>query len=354
LRRSGSTSRNLAIGNYNPIASFLAVTNGRVPSGPGIAGNLLRSSGFPENFIYTNPQFASSNMWGNHNYSNYHSLQGQATLRPTHGLNFQATYTWSRNLGVFGAATDPLDRAADYGILSNHRSHMLQTYGTYNLPLGPSGYLFRDSSGFVKKLAEGWQLSWVSSATSGLPSSVTTVESMYADAMPDLVRSDLWDPKGGNFTFDPNTRGSFFGDKYVRVDDPQCAGVAASLRNTCTANLDALALASDPSAIIFQHPQPGVRGNYLPNQLTGPGRWNLDMAMSKNIEFMEGKSVNFRVDVVNIFNHPTPSGGLPATYNARDYELSNPNFNLNSLDPFGYIGYKGGHRVFSAKLRVTF
>ncbi len=354
VRASGSTSRNLALGNYNPIATFLATTNGRIAAGPGVNGNLLRSSGFPENFIYTNPQFAAANMWGNHLHSNYHSLQGQVTLRPTHGLNFQATYTWSRNLGVFGAPTDPLDMAADYGILSNHRSHMLQTYGAYNLPLGPSGYLFRNATGFIKKAAEGWQLSWVGSVTSGLPASVTTVESMYARGMPDLVRPDLWDPKAGDFTFDPANRGRFFGSKYVRVNDPQCAGVAASLQATCNANLGALALAADPTAIIFKHPKPGVRGNYLPNQITGPGRWSLDMAMSKNFEFLDGRSINFRADVTNIFNHPTPSGGLPATYNARDYELSNPNFNLNSLDPFGYIGYKGGHRVFSAKVRVTF
>ena len=78
------------------------------------------------------------------------------------------------------------------------------------------------------------------------------------------------------------------------------------------------------------------------------------MAISKNIEFMEGKSLNFRVDVSNILNHPTPSGGAASTYNSRDYWYSNPNFGLNSSDPFGYLGYKGGHRVFSAKLRVTF
>lgn len=168
------------------------------------------------------------------------------------------------------------------------------------------------------------------------------------------MSADLWDPKAGDFTWDPANRGRFFGNKYALVDDPQCAGVASSLQNTCKANLRALALASDTSAIIFQHPKPGVRGNYLPNQLTGPGRWTLDMAVSKNLEFMEGKSLNFRVDVTNIFNHPTPSGGVPATYNARDYELSNPNFSLTSTDPFGFIGYKGGHRVFSAKLRLTF
>ena len=81
------------------------------------------------------------------------------------------------------------------------------------------------------------------------------------------------------------------------------------------------------------------------------------MALSKNIVIKEGKSINFRVDVNNIFNHPTPSGSAPFSYDQRTYAAGTPISNLStdtSGDPFGYIGYKVGHRVFSAKLRLTF
>jgi hypothetical protein len=281
-------------------------------------------------------------------------MQAQVTLRPTQGLNFQATYTWSRNLGNAGV-TDPLNRALDYRLDSMHRSHMLTTYGTYNLPLGPDGYIFRNSSGWVKKLIEGWQLSWISSLTSGLPDSVSTVQSMWGGSGVDLVRPDLFDTKGGHVTWEPGARsGLFYGDMYVQVDDPQCDNVAAGLQITCRQQLNALALASDPSVIVFQKAQPGVGGNFDQMQLTGPGRWGLDLAMSKNIEFMEGKSINFRVDVHNIFNHPSPSNSSPFSYDQRTYTLANPQFSLNSSEPFGYIGYKNDHRVFSAKLRITF
>jgi hypothetical protein len=141
---------------------------------------------------------------------------------------------------------------------------------------------------------------------------------------------------------------------YVQVDDPQCNNVAAGLESSCREDLNALALASDPSIIVFQHAEPGVRGSFDNNQLTGPGRWGLDMAMSKNIEFMEGKSINFRVDVHNILNHPTPSNGPPFSYDQRTYQFENPQFDLNSTEPFGYIGYKNDHRVFSAKVRISF
>jgi hypothetical protein len=289
------------------------------------------------------------------NHTNYHSLQGQVTLRPMHGLNFTATYTWSRNLGI-REITDPINRAADYGILGNHRSHMLTTYGTYNLPLGSSGYLFRDSSGWVKKLVEGWQLSWVSSVQSGLPFSVTTVDSMWGGSGLDLVNSALFDTKGGHVSWEPGARGGrFWGDMYTKVDDPQCDHVAGSLQSLCRNGLNALALASDPGVIVFQHAEPGVRGNFDPNTITSQGRWSLDIAASKNIEFMEGKSINFRVDVNNIFNHPTPSGTAPFTYDQRTYNPGNPISDLNdNVNPFGYFGYKVGHRVFSAKLRIIF
>jgi hypothetical protein len=359
LRQYYLTSGPLAQGNYEEIASVLGTENGLGPPfGPsvpaGIEGNLIRRSGLGENFIFTNRQFDAVNYQTNLNHTNYHSLQGQVTLRPTHGLNFQATYTWSRNLGIRGI-TDPLNRALDYGILANHRSHMLTTYGTYNLPMGANGFLFRDSSGWVKKLVEGWQLSWISSLTSGLPDSVSTVQSMWGGSGVDLVNPELFDTKGGHVTWEPGARdGRFYGNMYVQVDDPQCDNVAAGLQGQCRDGLHALALASDPSQIVFQKAQPGVRGNFDVNQLTGFGRWGLDLAMSKNIEFMEGKSINFRVDVHNILNHPSPSNDAPFSYDQRTYSLTNPQFGLNSSEPFGYIGYKNDHRVFSAKLRINF
>ena len=94
-------------------------------------------------------------------------------MRPTHNLNLQATYTFSRNLGYIGAGTNPLNRSLDYGLLSSSRKHNLTTYGTYTLPFGTNGYLFRDSSKAVKRVVEGWQLSWISYVYSGIPGTVT-------------------------------------------------------------------------------------------------------------------------------------------------------------------------------------
>ncbi len=370
LRSYSGTSTMLAQGNYDGLANYLASTNGNyfgLPSG--VNGELVRRSGLGENFIWTNRQFGTATYYLNRTSTNYHSMQAQVTLRPTHGLNFTSTYTWARTLG-YNATSDPLDPRADYGIAGNHRAHQLTTYGTYNLPLGgPNGYLFRDSSGWVKRLAEGWQLSWVSSLSSGIPYSVSSLATMYGGSAVDLVRPDLFNPKDGHVTWDPDARnGYFFGERYVRVNDPTCdvvynvapppaypGQVTRSLQQICQDGFKALALADDPTTIVMQRAMPGRRGTFNNNQLTSPGRWSLDMAVSKDITIMEGKSINFRVDVNNILNHPTPSGSAPSSYDQRTYAAGAPDGSLTSTaTPFGYIGYKVGHRVFSAKIRVSF
>ena len=50
-------------------------------------------------------------------------MQAMVTMRPTHGLMFSATYTWSKSMGYNGIS-DYRDRDIDYG-LSGGRAHAL-------------------------------------------------------------------------------------------------------------------------------------------------------------------------------------------------------------------------------------
>jgi hypothetical protein len=364
LRSSGTTKTSLATGNYAELAASLAKTNGILPLPSTVFGGVLRNSGTSENFIYTNPQFTAANWYANLDNSNYHSMEAQITMRPMHGLSFQASYTWSKNLGFMGTVTDPLRRDLDYGILSTNRPHNFSTYGQYTLPFGANGYLFRNSKGGLKKVVEGWNLSWVSSIYSGVPTSITTTASMWANGQPDLVQPDLFNRNSGHVVWPHGDRYGFFYARadgtplYTRVADPQCDSVAASLKSTCQTSLYALAYVNPDRStgpIVFQQPQPGVRGNFEPNQIQSQGRWSLDMSASKSVEFMEGKRITIRFDVKDVFNHATPSntGGSSATYNARDYNVSGPSL-ATSATNFGSFAYKTGHRVFSAKLRFDF
>jgi hypothetical protein len=131
--------------------------------------------------------------------------------------------------------------------------------------------------------------------------------------------------------------------------------------NAALANDDQVAAADaydkilKANTIVFQNAKPGTVGNYQPMSLTGTGRWNFDLAMSKSIEFMEGKTIDFRVDAQNIFNHATTSGSADTFNKAPRYDVINqPLIGLNSNDRLGHLATKAGHRTFQAKMSIRF
>src|SRR5205807_6231057 len=109
----------------------------------GVLGQDLKVNGFPDNFIVANPQFTAINVITNDYSSNYHSLEAQVTLRPTHAIYMQSTYTWSKNLGTSAPMglgptyTNPVDRHRDYSIQTDTRVQDFRTNGTFALPIGP-------------------------------------------------------------------------------------------------------------------------------------------------------------------------------------------------------------------------
>jgi hypothetical protein len=329
--------QNLANGNYAALAKTLSFVG--FP-----AGEILRSSGrFPENFIMTNPQFNSAIFVTNSGHANYHSLQTQVTLRPTAGLNFQANYTWSKNLGMpstftssqVPAITDPRDRAGDYTLLSAHRTHNVVTYGNFDLPIGPGKLLAGGSSGILARFVEGWQASWIARALSGAPMNISAANMLYGLGVPDVVGP--FDSESVGAAWEHGARaGDYFGNRYAQVvSDPQCSAVAANLQQFCTLQ----AVTDAGGRIIFQNPQPGTRGNFGQNRIFAPGMWNVDMALAKSIRLTESKRFQFRVDAQNIFNRTQPE---------------NPNVDINGTALFGQISSKTGSRSFQATLRFDF
>jgi hypothetical protein len=402
VRSNAITRNNLVLGNFSAIASSLATSNGNnnttAPNNYNInstlvGGALLRNGCLPsqqvlsgttmvcpagvttpENFIYANPQYSSVNINKNLGHSNYHSVQAQVTMRPTRGLSFQATYTFSKNLADQGWNDFRSGSAREYYLSGQHRTHQLSSYGTFDMPFGANGFLFRNATGVLKKAIEGWQLSWIASMTSGLPMSLTGVSTSWGTNFAQIVNPQYWDNKGGKVDWaNKAVQGYYYGNnRYLSVNDPQCDNAslvqAGGLQGACNAWYTAYgmrALAYDinkngtyqagTDPIVFQNAIPGERGNYGKNTLEGPGRWSLDMAMGKSVEFMEGKRFEFRIDAQNIFNHPTPSGSAAYSWNARATQVYNPYMSLNF--PYiqnGSITSKGNHRTFQAKIRITF
>lgn len=355
----------LANGNFAGIAT--AISNWSNPNAKaGVTDNgwLLRSANalypgeFPENFVVTNPQFAAVNVYTNSGMANYHSMQAQVTMRPKSGVSFQVSYTWSKNLGNPGnASTDPRDRGADYTIMSSNRPHVLTSYGSFELPIGPNRLLFGRSSGALARFLEQWQASWIFNASSGQPLNITAQTMLYGTGVPDQVGPFPFDKVGVNWK-PGDYQGNYFANYFQYADDPQKAMVGGTqnldkLRDLCT-----LTAIADPNGnIVLQNPLPGNRGNFGFNRIYAPPTWSLDAAMSKSVQFAESKSIQIRVDATNVFNHPQPGGSSVAS-STRLYYATPPLTSIlsssNGSNPFGYLGSKVGSRSFQARIRITF
>jgi len=275
--------------------------------------------------------------------NNYHSMETQLTFRETHGLTMQGSYTWSRNTGVGPTYTNPTDRHADYTVLGDTRVHDFRTNGSYALPIGPNKLVMTNSTGVVARIIEGWHVGWIVNLTSGAPTSVTAQNMLYANGTPDIVGP-----------FDPRSVGVYWGSgansgsgnyfapgTYLTDKDPQCANVTASqgLQAACTLNA---VFDAKTHQVLLQNPLPGTRGTLGQRAVEVPGKWRFDGNIMKKITIHEGKTLEFRADASNVFNHPEPA---------------NPILDINSTN-FGAITGANAkstlHRQFQAQLRFSF
>ncbi len=333
---------NLANGNYVALATSLYTLNYAASSNPGLPvipalvnGAVLRYNNFAENFIEASPQFSTATLQTNLGNTNYHSLQMQATMRPTAGVNFQATYTWGKLIGNNGTYRLPFDRRGDYTLQTGDIRHQFRTNGTFTIPAGPGQLLLGKSHSAMARAIEGWQLGWIVDLESGTPTIITAQNMLYGNGVPDKVGN--FNPNAGKVSWQNGAvAGNYFNGAYTTVPDPQCSQIAASLKSSCTLQ----AIADSSGNIVLQNPKPGTRGNLGQNVIQNPGMWSLNTSMSKSFHLREQMNFKFRVDATNLLNHPTPA---------------NPNLNIDSTTTaFGNIATKTGNRTIQGVLRLEF
>lgn len=378
LRRNSTLNANLANGNYAALAgqlsqlnynTFPGSGNESLPAVPaGVNGAVLRLNNFPENFILTNPQFGCSvgctsgavTLNTNGAHSNYHSLQALARFRDIAGFNFETSYTWSKDLGVGTAGppafTDPRNQAADYTLLRTNHTHVVRTFGSFDLPVGPGKAFAGSSHGVLARVIEGWQTSWIVNLQSGMPLTIVAQNNLYGLGTPDQVRPfDFNGSRGVTWPAGSNA-GNYFQNLLHKVKDPQCGAIDASLQGACTLQ----AVADKSGNIILQTPQPGTRGNVGLQTIEAAGVWNADMALTKSFKIRENVKGTVRMDARNVFNHPTP-GAPPAGFASPPLD-GGAQLNLTDANPFGNMPLKGAsagywapsQRNFQLKVRVDF
>src|SRR6185295_2000585 len=136
---------------------------------------------YPINFFLLNPYVAGRmNFVDNGGWHGYNGLQVQFRQRLSPGLNWSTNYTWSKSLT--NLATDNQNQSLDYLTLRdpglNRRvspfdiRHVIQTFGTYDLPIGRGRWLSVDNR-ILNGVVGGWTLGSVFVFNTGQPIQLT-------------------------------------------------------------------------------------------------------------------------------------------------------------------------------------
>ncbi len=192
-------------------------------------------------------------------------------------LQFFATYTFSKALGTRGgefADLDPLDvRGRSYGVLDYDRTHIFNLSYNYNLPnLSPTKNVVG------RGLLNGWQISGITTLTSGTPLNL-------------------------RFTGDvPGLALAAFGSNAFSTDGYASGAIAPVYsKNPILDGKNVGEKVLDLSAIGI--PAFGTSGPTIsPFYFRTPARQNWDISLFKNFKVTESKELQFRFGFFNIFN----------------------------------------------------
>ena len=199
-------------------------------------------------------------------------------MRPTHGLQLQANYVWSRSVddlsseaGVdsHGAPTlfmNPFNYAEDKGRSDFNAAQVFVMNAIYDLPSWKA-------ANWSRFLVNGWQLGSILTLSTGYPFTALT----------GFCQSNVTISCGADR---PNLAPGM-------SNNPVLGGPNEYF---------------NPAAFALQ--QNGTFGNAGRNTLIGPGLANLDFSLYKMVTVKEGKNLQIRAEVFNIFNRP--NFALPA------------------------------------------
>jgi Carboxypeptidase regulatory-like domain/TonB dependent receptor len=244
---------------------------GQTPCGPfGEDSQYLTSSGQ----IYSGTRGPLGSKFGSNasqttiGNSDYNALQ--ITLRhSSRRLNVLAGYTLSKSLDQssnLGEEVNPIDPSLSKALSSFDVTHNFVVSYNYQLPVDQ---LFRSSN----RWTQGWELSGIIHWSTGLP--VTLVN--YDDNS--LLGSE---PNGVN---------------NYGVDEPDYAGAPLRLNSNPRNGQPYFSTAAFPENPL------GAPGTAKRRFFHGPGMDNYDMALLKTVRLTETKSLQFRLEGFNAFNH---------------------------------------------------
>ena len=199
--------------------------------------------------------------------SQYNALQSKLQKRVSQGLDFLLTYTWSKamdNSEGGGGFANNYDIRGSHGPASWDRTNEVTLDHNLDLPVGRDRRWKLGGSRIADAMVGGWRLSGTHNFGSGLPFTPTVSNAP-------LLNADF---------------------NYVFADVVGNSKVSSPNRN----------LWFNPAA--FSEPQQPYRnGTAHRDSLRGPKLVVSNLSISKNLLPLEGKSLEFRAEAFNVFNH---------------------------------------------------
>ncbi len=222
--------------------------------------------------------------YGDDQDTHYNALQMSLTKAETHGYSFSANYSY-QHAQATGNNYATWDKAAVIGNDSAVRRNSFTGYGLYKLPFGKNGRFGTKVNPVVNGVISGWQISPVFVIQSGLPFTLT-----YDSCSNNVVANAPCYPNGNPKGLGMHKRGIPGSQQGVTYFD------APKLGNEG-----------------FTNPGLDTIGNAGRNTAWGPGFFNSDMSLMKDVVFHEHYDVQLRMDAFNAFNHinyGNPNGSI--------------------------------------------
>lgn len=219
----------------------------------------------------------------------YHALQVRVEKRMSHGLEFLATYTFSKSiddssltstnngwLGSFASLQDPNKPSAERSLSSFDIPHVLQFSYTYELPIGRGKWIGGGMNSILNGFVGGWRTNGIWRFSSGRPIEPALY---YSDSLP------TYGPQRPNMIGTPHRTG----------------GKDSQWIQQYFTSVDGSAFFSQPAQYALGT-APRTWG-----AVRDPGSENADLSIFKEFglnSVREGMHLEYRFESFNAFNHP--------------------------------------------------
>lgn len=265
---------------------------------------------YPINLFRLNPFLGNANVLSDNSFSNYNALQIEFRQRLANGLTMNVNYAlahamndrYNKNVDNIGNFVTLRNRRLDYGPSTFDIRHVLQVFGTYDLPVG-QGRKFSVDNAILDAVIGGWTVGTIFRIQSGLPFKLssgrqTVNQSDGGVVLNGVTAADL-----------QKLVGVFRSGPDIFFLDPKLVG------SNGQAN----------SSFLAPPTTPGQFGAFV--YLYGPKFVTTDLSLAKVIPIIKEKlRMEFRAEMVNAFNHPifeVPTGG---TFGVTPVSITATNF----------------------------